>query len=275
VDPQKDLRGEDLDTLRHRAHAYFMAVNRPVPSEELARHLFDARDEDSVSTLMVRTLLGKDRRFHEARREMWELSTSPYRDLPLENASFAVVDLEATGSRRGLDRIIEVGIVRVEGEEIVARYETLVNPLRPIPRWIRGLTGIQEAMLQDAPRFHQVAPEIMQLLGDSVFVAHNVDFDYPFLRHQLREAGHRPDPWPQLCTVRLSRRMHPEWNAFRLGAVAERLELRHDRQHRAVGDAHATARLLLHELRELREHGLSTVGEVLALAWSRGDLASA
>lgn len=275
MDSRPDLRREDLDSLRRRAFAYFMSVNRPVPSEELARHLFDAGQKDSISPLMVRTLLGKDTRFHEPRREVWELSTSPYRDLPIEEAAFTVVDLEATGSRRGADRIIEVGIVRVERGQIVSRYESLVNPLRTIPRWIRGLTGIEESMLQDAPRFHQVAPRILDLLSDSVFVAHNVDFDYPFLRYQLHEAGYRPDPWPQLCTVRLSRRLHPEWGAFRLGAVAARLEVDHESQHRAVADAHATARVLLHELHELRDQGFRTVGEVLALTWARGGLASA
>ena len=185
MDRRPELRGQDLDSLRRRAFAYFMAVNRPVPSEELARHLFDARNQDSITPLMVRTLLGKDLRFYEPRREVWELSSSPYRDLPIEEAVFSVVDLEATGSRRGRDRIIEVGIVRVERGRIVARYETLVNPLQPIPRWIRGLTGIQDSMLQDAPRFHQVAPQVMELLGDSVFVAHNVDFDERFLGGRL------------------------------------------------------------------------------------------
>ncbi len=275
MDFRHDLRREDLDSLRRRAFAYFMSVNRPVPSEELARHLFDAGRKDTTTPLMVRILLSKDERFHEPRREVWELSTSPYRDLPIESATFTVVDLEATGSRRGNDRIIEVGIVRVEGGEIVARYETLVNPLRSIPRWIRGLTGIEEAMLQDAPRFHQVAPQILEMLEDSVFVAHNVDFDYPFLRYQLREAGYQPDPWPQLCTVRLSRRLHPEWGAFRLGAVAERLEVDLESQHRAVNDAQATARVLLHELGELRDHGFRTVGEVLALTWARGGVTPA
>lgn len=275
MEAHPDLRREDLDSLRRRAFAYFMSVNRPVPSKELAHHLFHSGREDSISPLMVRTLLARDERFHEARRGVWELSTSPYRDLLIEDAVYTVVDLEATGSRRGNDRIIEVGIVRVERGCIVEHYETLVNPLRSIPRWIRGLTGIHEAMLQDAPRFHQVAPHILELLSDSVFVAHNVDFDYPFLRYQLRDAGYRPDPWPQLCTVRLSRCLHPEWDAFRLGAIAERLDLDHEAEHRAVADAQATARVLLHELRELRDRGYSTVGEVLALTWARGGLASA
>ncbi|HKI84848.1 MAG TPA: hypothetical protein VKA63_11005, partial [Candidatus Krumholzibacteria bacterium] len=74
--------------------------------------------------------------------------------------------------------------------------------------------------------------------------------------------------WPQLCTVRLSRRMHPEWGAFRLGAVARRLEVPLKRQHRAIADATATAQVLLRELKELQQEGIGTVGEVLAFARS-------
>ena len=265
------LRGEDLNSLRHRAYEYFMEVNRPVASHELARYLFDVTRDESISPLLVRTLLGRDRRFCEARRETWELARSPYRDRPLREAVFTVVDLEATGSRPQVDRILEVGMVRLEGGRIVERYGSLVNPLVPIPRWIRGLTGIDEPMLQDAPRFHQVAPQVMRLLEDAVFVAHNVDFDYPFLRWHLQQAGIEADPWPQLCTVRLCQRSHPEWRAFRLDAVCRRLEIPLRRHHRAVADAEGCARVLQSLLGELSARGVGTVGEVLAHTWLQGD----
>ncbi len=268
MDAHTPLRKENLESLRTRAHEYFMRVNRPVGSEELARVLFKPKLEESVFPLLVHTLLSRDRRFSESHRGLWELRSSPYRHLRLQDAAFAVVDLEATGSRLGIDRIIDVAVVRVDRGRVRGSFHSLVNPMKPVPRWIQGLTGIKDSMLQDAPRFHQIAPRVLELLEGSVFVAHNVDFDYPFLRRQVRESGHRPHPWPQLCTVRLSRRMHPEWGAFRLGAVARRLEVPLDRQHRAIADATATAHVLLHELSELRSRGLSTVGEVLAFARS-------
>jgi len=268
VDTHTPLREENLESLRSRAHEYFMTVNRPVGSEELAKVLFKPQMDESVSPLLVRTLLSRDRRFSESSRGLWELSSSPYRHLRLQDAAFAVVDLEATGSRLGVDRIIEVAVVRVDHGCVRRSFNTLVNPLQPVPHWIQGLTGIKDSMLQDAPRFHQVAPRVLELLKGSVFVAHNVDFDYPFLRRQVRESGHRPHPWPQLCTVRLSRRMHPEWGAFRLGAVARRLEVPLKRHHRAIADATATAQVLLRELKELQHQGIGTVGEVLAFARS-------
>ncbi len=268
VDSCTELRAENLESLRRRAQAYFLQVNRPVPSRELAEHLFTRKPGESIAPLMIQTLLGRDRRFHRTRPQLWELAHSPYRNLRLDEAAFTVVDLEATGSQAGLDRIIEVGMVRVEGNRIRGTFSSLVNPLRPIPRWIRHLTGIEEAMLQDAPRFHQIAPRILDLLRDSVFVAHNVDFDYPFLRAQLERSGHRPPPMPQLCTVRLSRRLHPEWGRFRLSAVASRLSVPLREHHRALSDALATSQIFLRELREMREEGIVTVGDALAVTWS-------
>ena len=269
MDSAFELRKEDLESLRRRAQDYFLRVNRPVPSRELARHLFALQSDESISPLLIRTLLGRDLRFRRGRRELWELAGSPYRHSRLDEAVFTVVDLEATGSRVEVDRVIEVGMVRIERGRIRRRYSTLVNPLKEIPPWIRGLTGIEESMLQDAPRFHQVAPEILKILQGSVFVAHNVDFDYPFLRRQLQQAGHWPQPWPQLCTVRLSRRLHPEWDSYRLNAVARRFSVSMDHHHRAMDDATATAEILLRELRELRSRGVKTVGEALATAWSK------
>ena len=105
-----ELRAEDLESLRRRAQAYFLRVNRPVPSRELAQHLFSLQADESISPLLIRTLLSHDRRFHRTRRELWELAGSPYRHLRLEEAAFTVVDLEATGSSAALDRIIEVGV---------------------------------------------------------------------------------------------------------------------------------------------------------------------
>ncbi len=269
-----ELRREDLESLRRRAQAYFLRVNRPVASQELARHLFRLRPNESISPLLIRTLLGRDRRFQRTHREFWELARSPYRYLRLEDATFTVVDLEATGSSVAADRIIEVGMVRIERKRIQRRFSSLVNPLRPVPRWIRHLTGIEDAMLQDAPRFHQLAPRILELMDGSIFVAHNVDFDYPFLHRQLEQAGHRLEPMPQLCTVRLSRRLHPEWGRFRLEAVARRLSIPMSTRHRALSDATATAWVLLEELEEMERAGAATVGEALAMAWSAAPSAS-
>ena len=260
------LRTENLDSLRSRAHEYFRSVNRPVPSRELARALFhtDAPD-DHVSPLLIRTLLRRDERFAETERGTWDLLGARYHDVRLENVRFTVVDLEATGSNPDRDQVIEVGVVVIEGLEIVDRFSTLVQPEVRIPDWIQRLTGIDEAKVQDAPRFHQVAPTIEGLLEGSVFVAHNVDFDERFLRTKMESCGLAPEPWPSLCTVRLTRRVMRGMPSYRLNALADRLGIALAHHHRAVDDAEAAARIFLHVVHErLRPADVRTVGELLA-----------
>ncbi|MCB0679485.1 MAG: DNA polymerase III subunit epsilon, partial [Saprospiraceae bacterium] len=98
---------------------------------------------------------------------------------------YAIVDLETTGGRASRDKITEIGIVLHDGRQIVRTYETLVNPECPIPYGITQLTGITQEMVQDAPRFFEVAKEIVELTEGAVFVAHNVRFDYSFLREEF------------------------------------------------------------------------------------------
>ncbi len=264
------LRDQDLDSLRRRAHAYVREVDRPVPSRELARVLFDSDPpEEQLSPLLIRTLLKRDRRFLETRRGTWDLIGARYHGVPLESARFVVVDLEATGSNPREDRVIEVGVVVVEGLRVCERFHTLVHPQRRIPPWIVGLTGIDESTVERAPRFHQIVPRLLGLLSDGIFVAHNVDFDYRFLRQRLRVAGYAPEPWPTLCTVRLARRILPDLDSYRLDSLAESLDLGLEHHHRAIDDAEATARLLLHILDKVRSEGrAASVGELLGLVRS-------
>lgn len=262
----QQLRTENLDSLRSRAHEYFRSVNRPVPSRELARELFhtDAPD-DHVSPLLIRTLLRRDTRFAETERGTWDLLGARYHDVSLEDVRFAVVDIEATGSNPDRDHMIEIGVVMIEHLEITQRFSTLVQPEVRIPDWIRRLTGIDESTVQDAPRFHQIVPAIASMLEGSVFVAHNVDFDERFLRTKMQQCGLDPDPWPSLCTVRLTRRVLRGLPSYRLNALADRLGITLNHHHRAVDDAEAAAEILLHVVRErLLPQDVTTVGELLA-----------
>lgn len=255
-----------------RALDYFCEVDRPVPSNELVRVLFPrARVENGHSPRLVREVLRRDRRFREPSSGTWDLIGARYHHRPLQEARFCVVDLEATGSNPRRDQVIEVGIVVVEGLRITRRYDTLVNPGQHIPVWIRKLTGIDDSIVADAPRFAEVAPEIVENLRDGIFVAHNVDFDERFLRGRLEAEGIRIPWWPTLCTVRLSRRILDDQESYRLDALAQELGIDLDRHHRAVCDAEAAARILLHIVRErVAERGISTVGELLAC--SRGPV---
>jgi DNA polymerase-3 subunit epsilon len=154
-------------------------------------------------------------------------------DLPQD---LVFVDLETTGGSAAYDRITEVGIVRVRNGERVEEWSSLVNPERPIPPYIEAFTGISDEMVADAPRFGEIAAVVREKLQGAVFVAHNARFDYSFLRGEFLKADMNFSA-KVLCTVKLSRRLFPEYARHNLDAVMERNGLTCDARHRALGDA--------------------------------------
>ncbi len=150
--------------------------------------------------------------------------------------NYTIVDVETTGGSPYWNRVIEIGILRVERGEIVAKYQTLLNPERELPEFITKLTGITDSDLITAPKFEDVKDEILELFEDSIFVAHNVGFDYEFIRQEFRRAGYGFNA-EQLCTVRLSRALFPKEKHHNLGAIIERFEFSPKNRHRAFDDA--------------------------------------
>jgi DNA polymerase-3 subunit epsilon len=155
---------------------------------------------------------------------------------------FAIVDIETTGGYASGNSISEIAIAIHDGERMVDYFETLINPEVPIPRYIQALTGITNAMVSQAPLFEEVAPKIYGLLHDKVFVAHNVNFDYSFVRHQLGQFGYDLD-CKKLCTVRLGRKVLPGHQSYSLGKLCRCLDIEIEQRHRAGGDALATVKL--------------------------------
>lgn len=157
----------------------------------------------------------------------------------------AFVDLETTGGSPIDDRITEVGIIEVDFDDPggplrpVREWASLVHPDAPIPPFIETLTGITNAMVADAPRFEELADDILARLDGRLFIAHNARFDHGFLKNALRRSGHaghvfRP---PLLCTVRLSRKLYPGYSRHNLDTLIERHRLIVEMRHRAIGDA--------------------------------------
>jgi DNA polymerase-3 subunit epsilon len=147
----------------------------------------------------------------------------------------AFVDLETTGATANFDRITEIGIVAVDDEGI-SEWSTLVNPETAIPGFIQAMTGITEAMVADAPTFDQVAADVIERLRGRLFIAHNARFDYGFLKTEFGRVGREFRP-TVLCTVKLSRKLHPEHRKHNLDALIERHGLHVDGRHRALADA--------------------------------------
>ena len=147
----------------------------------------------------------------------------------------AFIDLETTGTNPTRDRITEIGIVLVEGEQIDV-WSTLVNPERPIPEFIQQLTGIRNEMVASAPGFAEIADELAQRLEGCLFIAHNARFDYGFIRNEFLRLGRRFRA-DVLCTVRLSRKLFPQHPRHNLDSLIERHGLSHPDRHRALADA--------------------------------------
>lgn len=145
------------------------------------------------------------------------------------------IDLETTGANPINDRITEIGIVCVENGQ-VSRWSSLVNPGAPIPPFIQNLTGISDAMVQDAPAFESLAADIMTYLEDGLFIAHNARFDHSFMKNALQAAGHTLDN-QVLCSVKLSRKLFPQHAKHNLDSIMQRHGLIAEARHRALVDA--------------------------------------
>ncbi|HKT09461.1 MAG TPA: 3'-5' exonuclease, partial [Gemmatimonadaceae bacterium] len=170
----------------------------------------------------------------------------PKRRDELGDLSYVVVDTETTGMRAWHgDRVTEIAAVVVRNGVICERFETLVNPERPIPRMITALTHIDAKMVRNAPVFADVCDELLRVLEGHVFVAHNVEFDWRFLSAELVRARGRRLVGRKLCTVRLARRVLPYLRSRRLDSLARYYDIQIVDRHRAGGDAHATAHVLL------------------------------
>ena len=163
---------------------------------------------------------------------------------------YAIVDIETTGGHASANGITEIAVFIHDGERVVKRFETLVNPGLPIPRYITALTGIDNAMVADAPSFEEVAETLHELLGNHIFIAHNVNFDYSFVKHHLNAWGYELQS-RKLCTVRLGRKVFPGLPSYSLGNLCRTLNIPIENRHRAGGDAAATVLLFEH----LLEHG--------------------
>lgn len=157
---------------------------------------------------------------------------------------FAIVDIETCGGkfdfRRG--RIIDICIVVHDGLTVIDKFSTLINPECNISPYFTNISGITNDMVKDAPRFHEVARQIIEYTENRIFVAHNVGFDYNFIKDEFASLGYQFRR-ETLCTVRLSRKLLPKRISYSLGHLCASLGIHNEARHRAEGDAVATAEL--------------------------------
>ena len=163
---------------------------------------------------------------------------------------YVLLDLETTGGNPVSSRITEIAAVRVEQGIEVARWSRLVNPECRIPAFIQSLTGISDAMVEEAPRFAQVSDELLALLDGAVLVAHNARFDHGFLVHEFARVGVSLSV-KTLCSVRLSRKLYPQHKSHSLDSIMQRHGLTTMSRHRAMGDVDLVKAWLSQAVQEL------------------------
>jgi DNA polymerase III subunit epsilon len=149
---------------------------------------------------------------------------------------YAIVDIETTGSHSTNSGITEVAVIITNGKEILEKYVTLVNPGVRVPNFIEALTGINNKMIDGAPAFSDVALELYRLLSGKIFVAHNVNFDYTFLKSKFSECGIDFNE-KKLCTARLCRQIMPGLGSYSLGSLIRKFGIIVRNRHRAEDDA--------------------------------------
>lgn len=155
---------------------------------------------------------------------------------------YSIIDIETTGGNPYRDKITEIAIFVHDGQKVVKEYKTLINPERRIPPFISRMTGITDDMVARAPKFYEVAKEIVEITENTIFVAHNASFDYNFIKSEFKNLGYYYQR-ESLCTVKLSRKLIPGKSSYSLGKLCNELGIIIESRHRAAGDALATVKL--------------------------------
>lgn len=170
----------------------------------------------------------------------------------MESPIFAIIDVETTGGGIAGNRITEICIALLKDGKVVDKYTSLVNPERNIPKHITALTGLDDEMVAEAPLFSEIAEQIERFTQNTIFVAHNVSFDYNVIRGEFRLLGQHYNR-KKLCTVRLSRKLIPGHLSYSLGKLCNNINIPHLNRHRAEGDVDATV-ILFQRLLSLDEN---------------------
>ena len=157
---------------------------------------------------------------------------------------FAIIDIETCGGKFNFQkgRITEIAILIHDGLSVTETFSTLINPECYISPFFSNLTGINNDMVANAPKFYEVAKKIIELTENKIFVAHNVAFDYGFIKEEFASLGYKYKR-DTLCTVRLSRKLIPGKKSYSLGKLCDAMGIENQARHRAEGDAVATAEL--------------------------------
>jgi DNA polymerase-3 subunit alpha (Gram-positive type) len=180
----------------------------------------------------------------------------------LSGLSFCVFDLETTGSNQKTDKIIEIGLVKIENLKIVKTKDFLINPEIKIPEFIQNLTGIFQENVKNSPVIEEVIDEILEFMGDSILVAHNISFDIPFFYSVLKRLKKPHLKNKTLCTNLMTKFLMPTLVNSNLNYMCSIFHIPHKKAHKAIDDANASAKLLLTYLKIFIEKGITKINHL-------------
>lgn len=181
----------------------------------------------------------------------------------MDNKKYVIVDIETTWLSRESHQITEIAAVLFDWKKILKQFQTLVNPCKPIPRFITSLTGIDDKMVADAPTICEALPGFFDFLEDHIMVAHNATFDYWFLNHNWILHLNTPIENHILCTRKLSNRLIPELTSKRLEILCKYFNITNQRAHRAMADVLATSEIFEKLLFLLKNKWIEDKSEII------------
>lgn len=187
------------------------------------------------------------------------------------DTEYCVFDIETTGLSYRTEKITEIGAIKIKNGEIIDTFECFVNPEKPIPYEVIKVTHITDDMVRDAETIEQVLPKFLEFVGDDVLVAHNANFDVGFIRNFAKKQGLKFEN-TYIDTLGIARDMFPDYKKYKLGIIAENLNIRVDVAHRALDDVKTLVKVFEVMLRNIKEMGAKTIDDFEKLYKNNIDL---
>lgn len=254
----------DYQHLARRAYLYLEQHGGRAREEVLVQVVFGVRGKPDVWGAILARVLNDPQKFRRLNSGEWCLAQQAGATHPLTELDYVVLDTETTGLHPERNRLIEIAAIRVVKGRRVATFQTLINPHRWIPGYISKLTNINNEMTATAPGFGQIVDQLLDFLGQSILVGHNIPFDLRFLDYELRRLGRPALLNETIDTISLAVRLHPGLRRPNLDKLAGMLNLPAQNRHRAFGDASLTTDAFLLLLEKAAQQGYKTLTDLRA-----------
>jgi DNA polymerase-3 subunit alpha (Gram-positive type) len=202
---------------------------------------------------MIADLL-KDKQFQELEKDYKFLSRA--RGETLETLEYVILDIETTGLEPSQHELTEIGALKIKGQELKEVFSSLIRPKNPIPPEITRLTGIDDEMVKDSPNAREVLSKFSDFIDHAILIAHNADFDIPFIKLHLKQSTDKDLNNDVVCTVKIARFLLPDLANHKLHTVASRFGFKVENRHRAMGDAELTYQIWTKFIPLLQEKGI-------------------